>query len=848
MFLRVLRALRGYSCFVPMRIAVVLCGLLALANAQSDLTGITREEGAYDAWKLALTPGEATDPKTITVPSGFKVELLRSAQAGEDSWVALAFDPQGRLTVARERKGLLRMTLGESQVEKVEVINDTLLECRGLLYAYDSLYAVANNSKVFCRLRDLDGDDQFEQIDELLRTEGGVGHGRNHVKLGPDGMIYLVHGNNVVAPPNVSPESPLRPIQDDRLIPCSWDTQMFDGDVTLPAGHILRGDPEGKSWTLIAAGLRNPMDVAFNEDGEMFTFDADMEWDVGTPWYRPCRVNHVISGADFGWRRGVSKWPEYFPDCGPTILNIGLASPTAVEFGTRSRFPLNWRGALFMADWAYGRIIAVHLQPQGSSYTGKAEHFVTGKPLNVTDLAFGPDGAMYFVTGGRRTQSGLYRVSFTGDSRREVQRDERAEKARSIRRLLESYHGDPRPDAVTNIWPHLTSDDPSIRHAARIALEFQDSTQWRDLALSGVDPVPLTALMALARSGTKSDQGAILGRLNELVWSRLNPEEQILAARTYQLALIRFGVPEAELAAICAQRLDAIYPSADWRVNHLLCELLAYLKVPGAVEKTFQLLESAKRPEDIVHYLFFLRLMPGEWTSGQRRLYFTKLGHAETLEGARDYLSSLARIRSEALERLTLSQREEVAQWFPDPGGQTANAEAGPPPQFVRDWKLEELLPALNQVGRGRSFESGKQAFAAAQCARCHRVGQTGTFIGPDLTAVSGRFNRRDLLDSMINPSRVVDDKYRYTRFSLVSGAQMIGLPEGEDAATISVRASPLIRQAMVINKAEIKERALTALSPMPPGLLSVLTQEQILDLLAYLESGGDPKRVNFSK
>ena len=45
-------------------------------------------------------------------------------------------------------------------------------------------------------------------------------------------------------------------------------------------------------------------DVAFNEDGEMLTFDADMEWDAGAPWYRPTRINHIISGADYGWRRG----------------------------------------------------------------------------------------------------------------------------------------------------------------------------------------------------------------------------------------------------------------------------------------------------------------------------------------------------------------------------------------------------------------------------------------------------------------------------------------------------------------------------------------------------------------
>ncbi len=165
------------------------------------------------------------------MPSGFKIELLRSAQPEEDSWVSMAFDPQGRVTIACEKKGLLRMTLGKEQVEKVERINDSLLECRGLLYTDGALYADANNSKMFVRLRSSANDDRFDEVTELLRTDGGVGHGRNHVKRGPDGQFYLVHGNNVVAPSNAAPDSPLRNFEDDRLIPCPWDPQMFDGDV-----------------------------------------------------------------------------------------------------------------------------------------------------------------------------------------------------------------------------------------------------------------------------------------------------------------------------------------------------------------------------------------------------------------------------------------------------------------------------------------------------------------------------------------------------------------------------------------------------------------------------------------
>src|SRR5262249_8812137 len=155
-------------------------------------------------------------------------------------------------------------------------------------------------------------------------------------------------------------------------------------------------------------------DMAFNPDGELFTWDSDMEWDIGAPWYRPTRVNHCVSAGEYGWRSGSAVWPTYYPDSLPTTLDVGLGSPTGMKFGTSAKFPLRYQRALFAADWAYGRILAIHLTPLGASYEGTFETLVTGKPLNVTDLDFGPDGAMYFITGGRGTPSTLYRLTYSG--------------------------------------------------------------------------------------------------------------------------------------------------------------------------------------------------------------------------------------------------------------------------------------------------------------------------------------------------------------------------------------------------------------------------------------------------
>ena len=96
--------------------------------------------------------------------------------------------------------------------------------------------------------------------------------------------------------------------------------------------------------------------------------------------------------------------------------NIGPGSPTGVAFGYGAKFPAKYQDALFICDWSYGKLYAVHLTPERQRPTRPTlEEFVTGTPLPLTDVVINPkDGAMYFTIGGRKTQSGLYRVTYVG--------------------------------------------------------------------------------------------------------------------------------------------------------------------------------------------------------------------------------------------------------------------------------------------------------------------------------------------------------------------------------------------------------------------------------------------------
>ena len=68
---------------------------------------------------------------------------------------------------------------------------------------------------------------------------------------------------------------------------------------------------------------------------------------------------------------------------------------------------------LFGCDWASGKIYAIQFARQGATFRGTSEVFLQGRPLTATDIAVGPDGALYFCTGGRGTDGGVYRVRWT---------------------------------------------------------------------------------------------------------------------------------------------------------------------------------------------------------------------------------------------------------------------------------------------------------------------------------------------------------------------------------------------------------------------------------------------------
>jgi len=815
---------------------------------------------------LALPLAQAREPQAtavehIKVPEGFQVELLYSVPiADKGSWVVLAIDDQGRLITSDQYGGLFRITVppvgtgGETSVEKIPV---DLGGAQGLLFHEGALYAVLNTEnhggRGLYRVTDASGDGMFDTVEQLKKfPEEGGEHGPHAVLLGPDGeSLYIVVGNQTPLPPydlSLVPEV----WGEDLLLPRIYGRGFMKG-VESPRGWIAKTDLDGKHWTIICNGLRNQYDAAFNAHGELFTFDADMEWDMNTPWYRPTRVNHVTSGSEFGWRNGSGKWPAYYPDSLGAVVDVGPGSPTGVAFGYGAKFPARYQQALFICDWSYGKLYAVHLAEDGSSYTGELEDFLSAQPLPLTDLLVNPaDGALYFAIGGRRVQSGLYRLTYVGDedtSPVTPATSTEAAAARALRHSLETYHAKQDPAAVVAAWPHLASPDRAIRFAARTALEHQPANSWKDRALAEQDPATsIAALIALARTGDPSWQPELVQALLAIDPAELEKQLRLDLLRATALTFIRLGKPSPDQAAAVVARWAEHFPARSWEENFELATLHVYLQHPPAAATIVGLLEAAPTQEEQIHYAMVLRLLEQGWSPELQESYFSWFPRAFTYKGGASFGLFLEDIKNDAIARLSEDDKarlQPILDRKPESDGPIFTIK---PREFVKDWKVADLEAALETgLDAGRDFENGRNLFGATGCFACHRFDQAGGAIGPDLSSVAGKFSPRDLLEAIIEPSKEISDQYGATVFELEGGGMVVGRVMNLNGENIRINTNMYAPDETVsVEAKKITNQYASPVSMMPPGLINTLEQDDILDLLAYMLSSGDPDDARF--
>lgn len=864
---------------------------------------------AAGSTSIAQNLPAATDPTDLQVADGFTIDLLYTVpKDDEGSWVGLTYDPKGRLIATDQYGDVYRITLpstGTTTGTKVEALNlklpqtplgdperrdeerDDIVGAHGALYAFDSLYLMVTENygkQGIWRLRDTNGDDQFDDYKHLRSLNGRGEHAPHSLVLGPEGKsIYIAVGNFTDPAPGLELSRPVFP-GEDHLLPRMWDARGHARERYAPGGWVGRMDPDGEVLELFAQGFRNQFDIAFDANGELFTFDSDMEWDIGMPWYMPTRINHIVDAGDYGWRSGAGRWPEYYADSLPAVVDIGPSSPTGTIFGTGAKFPAKYQRALFAADWTYGTLYAIHLAADGATFTGEKEEFIAGKPLPLTDLIVNPhDGAMYFLVGGRRTQSALYRVTYSGKDATSPAAPIPANRMANRRHQLEKLHapGTP-PDAINQAWPYLDSTDRFVRWAARTALERQNPSNWAERALAEKDPTAsIEALIALARVGPDRYQSDILDSLADLKIAGQSLEHQYAALRAWQLAFTRMGPPSPSDRKLALAELDDLFPQEDAYVNRLLVELLVYLESPTVVAKTVPLLKIAEpsgqaaeelggaaliarndryaaavkkaaesRPDrQKIAYAYALRHADAGWTPELRHEFFSWFATTHEWQGGASFPGFMANIRKDALDLVTDKDEQILLADLSKKPVHSFVAGAQTPKGPGKIYTVDEAMKSFQQPLKNRKFQRGKDMFAATACIVCHRFNYDGGGIGPDLTGAGSRYTIRDLLESIIEPSKVVSDIYEAERFETENGNVMIGQIVGEEDGVYEVMVNPFAPdQTRRLNPDDIVSRTTHDQSLMPPGLLNSLNGNELRDLIAYIISGGNPEDPMFEQ
>jgi len=829
-------------------------------------------------------PENPREAEGVTTLPGFQAEVLYEVPRDEQgSWVSLCTHPDGTLLASAQYGSIYRITpppVGDFETEPVvEKLPVEIGSAQGLCWAFDSLYAMVSGVGLH-RVTDTDGDGELDTVDLILPLEGSGEHGPHAVVPHPDGeSLLIVNGNHTALPELTGSRAP-QVWDEDLLLERAWDANGHAVGVMAPGGVVLRVSPEGESVELISNGYRNAYDLAVSPEGEVFTYDSDMEWDLGMPWYRPTRVNHVTSGSEFGWRSGSGKWPEHSPDSLPAVVDIGPGSPTGVVFGAGADFPAPYQQALYLCDWTFGTMYAMTLEPAGASFNGEVEEFLSGKGLPLTDVVIGADGAMYFTTGGRGTQSHLYRVWYYG-----VRDTASAGSGRvvtpeaELRRELEAMHARKLSDRdLDDAWDALDHEDRHVRFAARLAIEHQSlEGLTARLALTRTPDGVIQGSIAGVRAG--ADPHAVLDALAELDFESLDARQRLDWMRAVSLAWIRGGayVPTDDpLRSAWRDRVAELFPTRNADLDAELARLLVYFKSPGVVGTLLDAMENAKTPPapdwagviarndsyggpirrwmeqpspvSGLHYAFLLRTVADGWTQADRERYVRWLSEARTASGGASYHGFIDRMIERSLQDAATPVRLRMLAL-----AESIRLANETRPRVVQpvgpgtEWTGGGAAMVLQDKMSGRDFDRGAGLYQAIRCVECHRFDGYGGSTGPDLTSVAGRFGLEDLVRAIVEPSAVVSDQYAWSNVRLASGGVVVGrvVEEHENAVTLITDAyNPGTTQT--IARADIVSIEPSPLSPMPAGQVNALNANELADLVAYLLSGGDENHEMF--
>ena len=137
--------------------------------------------------------------------------------------------------------------------------------------------------------------------------------------------------------------------------------------------------------------------------------------------------------------------------------------------------------------------------------------------------------------------------------------------------------------------------------------------------------------------------------------------------------------------------------------------------------------------------------------------------------------------------------------------------------------------------------------FSSQLCINCHHFGGAGGNTGPDLTGSGNRYSIRDLAENIVEPSKVISDQYPSEQIDLKDGGVVVGRVIVSENGKLFVMTSALAPDALTtVDESQVKARQPHQVSMMPVSLLNALNSDELLDLFAYILSGGNPQDSRF--
>lgn len=713
----------------------------------------------------------------------------------------------------------------------------------GLTLGPENWVYVASRSELY-RVRDKNGDGKANERQQILNLETSADYPHNglgQLCFGPDRLLYVGMGENFG--------------HEYRLVAADGSVQTGSGE----GGNIFRCTATGESLQRVATGFWNPFGIAFDPAGRLWTVDNDPD---ASP---PCRILHVVQTGDYGFQfrfgRGgtnpLQSWDGELPGCLPMAGGTGEA-PSAI---------LPYHGQLWVTSWGDNRIEAHALERSGASWETQMVTVIQGgADFRPVDLALAPDGSLYVTDWVDRSypvhgRGRIWRIRWVEPPLETVPWPELSAAEKIAQHFVDS------PETATERQFAVSQPDPFLRQAAiagatkqNVMLDFQSprpptrlaaliQAHWLHLSDSGSEPSETDKYLSagLADESDRVVQYALRwtaaeGRSVQLPAVEALLDSDRISATTTKLALatiahLKHGASsQAQQQQEFVQLLSSIALDASRpeRVRSVAINAVPDQSDEPASPQLASLVDTSKSDELARAALRLLTMRQG--ATDQKQLLALAQNQqldpqlrADALAGLVDVSSHLEAIRQLASE--TGPVASEAERVLAAAGNSTATADLPP------ETDLDAWLQLVSAPGDARA---GERVFQRSQCSRCHAYRGRGSNVGPDLTNIGARFDRRRLLESILLPSKEIAPMYVPWVVLTVDGQVHTGLKAVSGGVATETKYIAADGTAFSIPLAEIETQRAADVSIMPAGLQKTMSLDELRDLLAFLARSED--------